>query len=195
MRYDALAAHILGLNGPVRLVGVDGGGGAGKTTFAARLSRAAGDCQVVHTDDFASWDEPLEWWPRLLSEVIEPLLAGQAATYRHFEWDPPRHTDEIRIEPALIVIIEGVSATRSEWADRLALSVWISTPHATRLERGLTRDGDEAAERWAGWMAEEDAYAACDRPMDRADVVVDGARSVGEPKDEFVLAAQPAWVR
>jgi hypothetical protein len=43
--------------GPIRLVAVDGPGGAGKSTFARALSEAAGGAPVIHTDDFAADDE------------------------------------------------------------------------------------------------------------------------------------------
>src|SRR4051812_48034593 len=41
-RFADLAAGVLATPGPVRIVGVDGCGGSGKTTFAARLAAAAG---------------------------------------------------------------------------------------------------------------------------------------------------------
>ena len=56
-----------------RIVAVDGPGGAGKSTLAERLAAALENAPVVHTDDFASWDNPLDWWPRLLKDVLEPL--------------------------------------------------------------------------------------------------------------------------
>src|SRR5438046_2330413 len=49
-RFADLAATVLAQPGPVRLVGVDGCGGSGKTTFAGQLADAAGGCPVVHTD-------------------------------------------------------------------------------------------------------------------------------------------------
>src|SRR5436305_2049977 len=86
-RYDELARALLASDAPVRLVGIDGCGGAGKTTFATRLARAAGpDTPIVHTDDFASHDVPMQWWPRLLADVVEPLLAGRRATYTAYDW-------------------------------------------------------------------------------------------------------------
>ena len=42
-----------------RIVAVDGQGGAGKSTFAERLALGLGSVQIVHTDDFASWDTVL----------------------------------------------------------------------------------------------------------------------------------------
>jgi uridine kinase len=175
IRYDALAARILGLPGDVRLVAVDGCGGAGKSTFAADLSAALGRCPIVHTDDFASWDQPLEWWPRMLTEVLEPLARGEQARFRRYDWEARRLGDEVVVvEPEPVVIVEGVSSSRSEWAQLLAFRIWVETPRPVRLQRGLERDGPGLLEHWEAWMAAEDAYVARDRPDVRADVVVDG---------------------
>ena len=75
--FRSLAESILALPGGVRLVAVDGYGGAGKSTFAARLAAALGGAAVVHTDDFATGEPGVEWWPRLEREVIVPLSAGE----------------------------------------------------------------------------------------------------------------------
>lgn len=64
-----------------RIVAIDGRGGAGKSTLAARLSELLGGAPVVHTDDFASWDNPIDWWPELLAQVLEPLARGDAASF------------------------------------------------------------------------------------------------------------------
>ena len=73
------------------------------------------------------------------------------------------------------MIVEGVSSSRSEWADLLAFRIWVETPRRVRLQRGLARDGPGFLAQWEDWMAAEDAYVARDRPDVRADVVVDGA--------------------
>ncbi len=59
--------------GPVRLVGVDGHAGSGKTTFAGRLATALGRAPVLHLADIATHEELFGWTERLLSGVIEPL--------------------------------------------------------------------------------------------------------------------------
>src|SRR5262249_5029682 len=78
-----------------RVVAVDGLGGAGKTTLAERLA-AELDAPVVHTDDFASWDNPVDWWPDLLEQVLEPLAAGRAARFTPTSWGGPLRA-EIRV--------------------------------------------------------------------------------------------------
>jgi uridine kinase len=172
--YDELAARILALAGNVRLVAVDGCGGAGKSTLAAGLSAALGGCPIVHTDDFASWDEPLGWWPRMLTEVLQPLARGERATFRRYDWEARRLGDQLIVEPEPVVIVEGVSSSRSEWAQLLAFTIWVETPRPVRLQRGLDRDGVGLLAQWEAWMAAEDDYVARDRPDVRADVVVDG---------------------
>ncbi|MGZ4795403.1 MAG: uridine kinase family protein [Acidimicrobiia bacterium] len=185
--YAAVVDAVLRRPGPVRIVAVDGPGGAGKTTFATRLSAHASDAPVVHTDDFASWDEPIDWWPRLLREVIEPLTANRTARYRRYDWDRRELADWCAVAPAPIVIIEGVSAGRREWDAHLAFTVFVSTPAPTRLGRGLERDGEEMRGQWDHWMAEEDAHFSADGVRHRADLVVDGAPSVvHHPDDAFV---------
>ena len=190
VRYVDLVARIMSAPGPVRLVAVDGPGGSGKSTFAARLARAAGGAPVVPTDDFASWDDPLGWWPRLRRDVVEPLVAGRAARYQRYDWGLARLAEWRTVPPSPIVVIEGVSAGRREWAEHLSVTVWIETPREVRLARGLTRDGVGQADLWAKWMADEDAHYAADGVADRADVVVDGCPSLAhDADDEFVVVA------
>lgn len=189
MTYDEVAERVRRTPGPVRIVGVDGCGGAGKTTFAARLSKAAGGCPVVHTDDFASHDEPLEWWPRLLAKVVEPLLRNELATFHPYDWVARRFSDDtITVEPADIVVVEGVGATRAAWRDRLALRIWVETPRDLRLERGIDRDGEDLREFWHWWMAQEDDYVAAEHPDQHADLVVDGNPTTPHDPDTELVA-------
>lgn len=182
-----LARDIGSCSGPVRLVGVDGCGGAGKTTFAGRLSHALGDVPVVHTDDFASHDVPTEWWPRMLHDVIEPLLRGESASYHPYDWAARRPADiTITVEPHEVVLVEGVGATRRAWRDRLTLRVWVDCPRDLRLARGIERDGEELRAFWLEWMAAEDVYVADEKPYAYADMVVDGATSAPDPGREYV---------
>ena len=84
------------------------------------------------TDDFASADAPLEWWPRLLSQVVEPLSQGRPARYRRYDWARGELADWVEVPPAPAVLIEGVSSGRLEWAEHIAFLVWIHTEEAKR---------------------------------------------------------------
>ena len=187
-RYDDLARELLAIDAGVRLVGVDGCGAAGKTTFAARLASAAHNAPVVHTDDFASFDGPTQWWPRLLAEVIEPLLRGDVATFHPYDWVREEFSPQtIEIQPAPLVVIEGCGATRQAWRDRLVGRIWVEAPRELRLRRGLARDGAHMLDFWTWWMAQEDGYVADEHPEDDADLWVAGDPSVThDPHEEFV---------
>jgi uridine kinase len=195
-RYDELARAVLTRPGPVRLVGIDGYGAAGKTTFASRLARAAGGAPIVHTDDFASHDVPMDWWPRMLADVIEPLLNGQPATYTAYDWVNRADGPTVTVEPRPLVIIEGVGATRDAWRDRLAMSIWIDTPPAERSRRALARDGEALAEFWQEWRVAEDAYVAAEKPQENVAVLVDGAAGREcDADNEYVIVRARVAVR
>ena len=173
--------------GGSRLVAIDGPGGAGKTAFAERLSHALGDATIVQTDDFASWDDPLGWWPRLEAEVLEPLARGRIARYRAYDWAARKPGPRRVVRPADVVILEGVSSARAAVTDRLTYAIWIDAPAEVRLRRGLERDGKKARPNWERWMAEEDAFFAKDPVRERADVIVDGnPEAPHDPELEFV---------
>ncbi|MFH8411509.1 uridine kinase [Streptomyces sp. NPDC018019] len=173
--------------GPVRLIAVDGPGGSGKSTFAQRLAAALGGAQTVPTDDFASWEDPLGWWPRLEEQVLGPLGTGRAGRYQRYDWGRREPAEWHDVPIAEAVILEGVSSSRLSVADRLTCAVWIESPRAVRLRRGLERDGDEALPLWHTWMAQEDRHFAQDNTVRRADVVVDGSPLIPhDPDSAFV---------
>jgi len=156
-----------------RIVAVDGLGGAGKSTFAERLAHELGGAPVVHTDDFASWENPVDWWPRLLDEVLGPLGENRRASFVPNAWGGLPKA-EVVVEPGGFVVLEGVTASREAFRPYLAYTIWIETPRELRLRRGLERDGADARAHWEAWMAAEDEYVARERPHLRADVVVRG---------------------
>jgi uridine kinase len=156
-------------------VGVDGFGGAGKTTLAAELAAAVPGAVVVHVDDFsgprvAEW----EWW-RLREQLLLPLLAGRPARYQVWDWDRDAGGEWVDVPPGRLVVVEGVSSTRREAAVPWDLTIWVEAPRPVRLERALERDGADLMSRWLDdWMPSEEAYAARERPQQRVDLVVDG---------------------
>ena len=159
-----------------RIVGIDGHGGAGKTTLAAKLAHELG-AEVVHTDEFASWSNPVDWWPRLLTEVLTPLAAGETAFYQPTQWD--EHVrDPAVIHAGGIVLLEGVTATRVEFRPYLAYAIWVETPREICLRRGLARDGESSSPQWETWLDREDRYIARDQPQFYADATVDGTKAL-----------------
>jgi uridine kinase len=157
-------------------VGVDGPGGAGKSTFAARLERAIDRAVVVEVDDF-SGPNVQEWdWARFRRQVVEPVLAGRAGRYQRWDWDADSPGEWREVPAGSVVVVEGVSATRAEVGVPWTSQVWVDTPRDTRLARALERDGAAMMARWVEhWIPSEEAYIARERPQDRVDLIVSGA--------------------
>jgi uridine kinase len=168
--------------GTTKIVGVDGHGGSGKSTLAELLARQL-HAEIVHTDDFASWDNPKNWWPQVIDQVLEPIAAGaKALNYSRSSWWPDHHPEPVVDQPVTdIMILEGVSALRKEFRRYLTFGIFVTAPLEVCLERGLTRDADqgtreEILQKWQQWYKDEEGYIQRDDPERYADVVLDGTR-------------------
>jgi uridine kinase len=157
--------------GGVRLVGVDGHAGSGKTTFAARLAAplAAG---VVHLDDLATHEQLFGWVERLRDEVVRPLSRGEPARHRVYDWTQRRFRGERTVPPAGVVLLEGVGAARAAVRPHLAASVWMDVPASVAHVRGRRRDGPAQATFWRAWVRAEESHFAADPSRPFADLLV-----------------------
>jgi uridine kinase len=155
-----------------RIVAIDGLGAAGKSSLARVLADDL-DAPILHTDDFAGWDNPVDWWPDLIARALEPLAAGRPARYRPSRWGGDER-EPVEIEPRDFVVLEGVTASRQAFRPYLAYSIWIETSRDVRLRRGLERDGKDARAQWEAWMEAEDRYVEREGPRGHADCVLRG---------------------
>jgi uridine kinase len=156
--------------GRVRLVAIDGPSGAGKSTFAASLceefARRCRTTALISTDHFATWDDPVAWWPRLAEGVLEPLARGEPGRYRRLDWTTGRPVlgQWVVVEPPEVLVLEGVSAGRASVRAALSLLCWVGGPDAaTRLERAVQRDGETNRRNLQEWQAFERGWFAVDR--------------------------------
>ncbi|WP_326726274.1 MULTISPECIES: hypothetical protein [unclassified Streptomyces] len=157
--------------GPVRLIGVDGHAGSGKTTFAARLATELGGAPVLHLDDIATHEELFAWDGRLLREVIEPLRHGETARYAPYDWTARSFGPVRELPPAPVIILEGVGAGRRALRPYLARLLWMELPHGEAWTRGRRRDGEAQGEFWDGWVSAERRHFAEDPSRPFADLL------------------------
>ncbi|OKI81159.1 hypothetical protein AMK11_26885 [Streptomyces sp. CB02414] len=148
--------------GPVRLIGVDGHAGSGKSTFAGLLAAELGGAPVLHLDDIASHDELFDWTGRLLSQVIEPLRRGDTAHYAPYDWRARHFCAPRPLPPAPVVLVEGVGAGREALRPHLARLFWMELPREEAWGRGRARDGAEQRAFWDGWIQAERRHFATD---------------------------------
>ena len=171
------------------LVGIDGRGGSGKSTFARRLEAAAVDLTVVEVDDFyrpsrerqaraASGDTEVGGnfdWRRLRDHVLLPLSQDEPAAYRRYDWAADELAEWHTVPTGGIVLVEGNYSIRHELFEFYDYTAWIEAPHDVRLERGLLRGGQDTRDRWlTEWMPEEERYIRAQHPAGRVDLVLDG---------------------
>ncbi|WP_327307794.1 hypothetical protein OG730_33810 [Streptomyces sp. NBC_01298] len=158
--------------GPVRLVGIDGHAGSGKTTFAGALAEALGGVPVLRLDDVATHEELFGWVGRLRAQVLEPLAAGRAAHWAPYDWVERRFGPERVLEPGPVLLVEGVGAGRRALRPHLARLLWMETPRAKSWGRGRDRDGRELSDFWDGWERAELAHFSDDPSRPFADTLV-----------------------
>ncbi|WP_078947568.1 AAA family ATPase [Streptomyces griseus] len=172
---DALASRLRRLPpscGPVRLIGVDGHAGSGKSTFAEELARRLGDAPVLHLDDIASHDELFAWDARLLAQVIKPLTRGETAFYSPYDWRSRDFGPKRALPPASLIVIEGVGAGRRALRPHLAQLLWMELSPEESWERGRARDGEEQRVFWEGWVRAERRHFTEDPSRPHADLLV-----------------------
>lgn len=170
------------------LVGIDGQGGAGKSTFARAVVGSLPGAVVVEGDDFyrdmdeaaraaldpAAGVEHYFDWQRLRREVLEPVRRGDdTLRYQRYDWGNGAMGGWVEQVMPEVVVVEGVYTLRPQLLDLVDVAVWVETSEATRLRRQAER-GENADEWIARWVAAEDHYVASYDPRSRAALHVQG---------------------
>ncbi|MFE9849896.1 uridine kinase [Streptomyces sp. NPDC005576] len=158
--------------GPVRLVAIDGHAGSGKSTLATRLAAALGAAPVLRLDDLATHEELFAWTDRLHAQVLLPLSRGERARYAPYDWTARRFGPERTLDPAPVVLIEGVGAGRRFLRPWLAALWWMELDRETSWARGRRRDGPALNGFWDSWTVAEDEHFAEDPSRPYADSLV-----------------------
>lgn len=176
--------------GAVRLVCVDGPAGSGKTTVAGEVARLLQErgvaVAVVHLDDlYDGWTGlDVTLWPRLATQVLEPLRAGRPGRYRRYDWAAGAFGDWRDVPVPDVLVVEGCGAAQRAADDVATLRVWVEAPDDVRLARGLARDGEGEREHWTRWMADERVHFSRERTRERADVHLDARGRVTDTRPQ-----------
>ncbi|MEK4024846.1 uridine kinase [Sporosarcina sp. FSL W7-1283] len=140
------------------VIGIDGLGGSGKSTYARDLQQAIKGVHLFHLDDFIHpkkirYNEEYEEWygyyylqwryEYLINELLAPLK-NEGEVRRTIElYD--KETDgyieqEIDIPSGSIVLIEGVFLQRPEIRPYVDHVIFLNVDKQTRLKRVIDRD-------------------------------------------------------
>jgi uridine kinase len=184
---DRIAAIGSTASRPV-LVAIDGGSGAGKSTFARKVGDELG-AAVIDGDDFYAGGTAAEWdamspakkadhciaWRRQ-RPVLETLARGDPASWHRYDWD----TDDGRLveqatlcRPAPVVILEGVYSARPELSDLFDLRVLYDASAEVRRQRIVEREGGDHRTDWNDrWEEAEQWYFSRIMPSEEFDMVL-----------------------
>lgn len=156
-----------------QIILIDGPAGAGKTTFSLKLQNELG-CQVVHLDDhYNGWDEALgQDLTNVLLNIVENFQNGKTSEVPKFNWHLAKFEGTKRIEPAEILIIEGVGAGQSKIRPFATTLYWVDTEPEIGLARVLARDGAEYKERIKLWQIREANHFQVERTREFADFII-----------------------
>lgn len=160
------------------IVAIDGPSGAGKSTVADALVerlRARGvGVQLVRTDDFATWDDPVSWWPELESDVLQSFWRRHDYRYHPREWRDgvPGKGSLVWLRWEPVLVIEGVSSARRSIASRLTHALWLDGgTEDQRLARTVARDGEDSRPQLMRWQRFERGWFAVDETRSRCTVL------------------------
>jgi uridine kinase len=167
-------------------VAIDGGAGAGKSMLARGIREHLKSVSILRTDDFfrplnehpiaqLSAEKLYELyfpWERMRDEALIPLHRGETARYQRYDWSTDRLLDWVSVEPAEIVLVEGVYSSRPEIRPMLDAVIVVEASRAERLRRVLARDPNGVDDWMTAWMSAEDWYLNQIRPQDAADLTL-----------------------
>ncbi len=143
----------------VRIVGVTGGSGSGKTTIVSRMTEIAREYALVAQDNYYrsaehvtnltitgfNFDHPDAFDSELLCEQLAELKAGR--TIRMPQYDFVHHrrlVETVTVEPRRLVILEGIMIfVDRRVRDLIDLKLYVDTPDDVRFIRRLRRDISE----------------------------------------------------
>jgi uridine kinase len=136
------------------IIGIAGGSASGKTTLARHLAEVLGaeDVSILSLDDFQlgwdfkdqatspyRWDDPRNFTPDEVTEVLRNLRASKPATVPRFNLKENVRVGQGVLSPARFVIFEGLYALLPQHRELLDVAVYVDAPYWGRLIRRIFR--------------------------------------------------------
>lgn len=163
-------------------VAIDGHCTAGKTTLAGELGAHYG-CTLIHMDDFFLRPEqrtPERFaqpggnvdYERFRAEVLEPLGAGEAFSYRPFDCGSFTLSDPVAVTPGRLTVIEGTYSHHPAFRRPYDLTVFMGISPKTQHSRVLARPVFLHQSFFSRWIPMEALYFGTFQIKAQADVTL-----------------------
>ena len=143
--------------GEVMIIGIAGGTGSGKTTITRKLmNKFGGDVTVIHHDSYykahhdmayeertrLNYDHPNAFDTDMMVRDIKTIKEGKSITCPIYDFTiHDRSNDTITINPAKVVIVEGILIfAEKELCDLMDIKIFVDTDADERILRRIIRD-------------------------------------------------------
>ena len=179
----------------IRVIGIAGGTGSGKTTITRRLIQSFGEeVSVVHHDNYykahhdmpyeerakLNYDHPNAFDTDLMLRHIRQLKAGKSIQCPVYDYSIHDRTDKtVLIRPTRVIIVEGIRIYESlELCKEMDIKIYVDTDADVRILRRIVRDVRDRGRSLEGVI---DQYINTVKPMHeqfvepskrRADVII-----------------------
>jgi len=145
----------------IKIIGIAGGSGSGKTYFARELLKNIGDeqCSLIYQDNFyidqssrfdfdggsVNFDHPSALDFDLLSEKLKSLKQGLTTEIPIYDFAThSRQKQTITQKPKKIILVDGILIFHPEYVRTLFDEmIFFDTPEELRFKRRLDRDVNE----------------------------------------------------
>ncbi|PKL12722.1 MAG: uridine kinase [Spirochaetae bacterium HGW-Spirochaetae-8] len=143
----------------VRIIGITGGSGSGKSTIVRKISECVSDFVFIPQDNYYhsaefvrnenitayNFDHPDAFDTKLLHQHLTDLKHGKSIEMPQYDFVKHRRMEEhIHVDPRPLVIIEGLMVLHDKAIrDLLDLKLYVDTPDDIRFIRRLKRDMSE----------------------------------------------------
>jgi uridine kinase len=140
----------------VKIIGISGGSGSGKTTIVRRIAEVVPDFTFLAQDSYYksaefvdnenitafNFDHPSAFDTELMIEHLRALKAGQAIRVPVYDFVRHRRSAEtVELAPRSLVIFEGIMIfVDPRVRELLDLKLYVDTPDDIRFIRRLQRD-------------------------------------------------------
>ena len=167
---------------PQLILAIDGPCTAGKTTLSGILQKKYG-CTVIPMDQF--FLRPEQRTPQRLaepggnvdyerfrSEVLQPLNASTAFSYRPFSCALQSLTAPVSVAPCGLIVIEGTYSTHPYFGNPYDLRIFLTIDPDTQRERIGLRPQWKQERFFKEWIPMETAYFETFSIQEACDLVI-----------------------
>ena len=140
----------------VKLIGITGGSGSGKSTVVKRIEALSSECLLIEQDNYyksapqvskenitaVNFDHPDAFDMDLMLDNLMDLKKGKSVMMPQYDFvTQSRKNEMVRLDPKKIIILDGLMVLYDERIRNLLdLKIYVDTPADIRFIRRLKRD-------------------------------------------------------